>query len=52
MVEAEVVESKDGKELERVMGEMFEKRGVRYALVHNAKQGCFAVRVERGEENA
>lgn len=44
MVAAEVVE---GVELERVAGEMLADEMTSYVNVHNAKPGCFAVRVER-----
>jgi Protein of unknown function (DUF1203) len=44
MCGAEVVE---GSELERVAGEMLADEKARYINVHNAKPGCFAVRVER-----
>jgi hypothetical protein len=44
MVSAEVAE---GSDLEDVAGKMLEDMGVEYLHVHNAKPGCFAVRVER-----
>ena len=44
MVAAEVVE---GSELETVAGGMLADESARYINVHNAKPGCFAVRVER-----
>ena len=37
-----------GSELEEVAGRMLGETGVEYLHVHNAKPGCFAVRVERG----
>jgi hypothetical protein len=44
MVAAEVVE---GSELEKVAGGMLADEKAKYINVHNAKPGCFAVRVER-----
>lgn len=44
MVAAEIVE---GSELEKVAGEMLADENAKYINVHNAKPGCFAVRVER-----
>lgn len=44
MVAAEVVE---GSELEQVAGGMLADEKAKYINVHNAKPGCFAVRVER-----
>ena len=44
MVAAEVVE---GSELEKVAGGMLADENAKYINVHNAKPGCFAVRVER-----
>jgi len=44
MMAAEVVE---GNELERVAGGMLADEKASYINVHNAKPGCFAVRVER-----
>ena len=44
MVAAEVV---DGSEFERTAGAMLADEGAAYINVHNAKPGCFAVRVER-----
>jgi hypothetical protein len=37
-----------GSELEEAAGRMLGDTGVEYLHVHNAKPGCFAVRVERG----
>lgn len=45
MVDAEVLQ---GIELQEVASRMLEDNGVEYLHVHNAKPGCFAVRVERG----
>jgi len=45
MVGSEVLH---GSELEEVAGKMLGGTGVEYLHVHNAKPGCFAVRVERG----
>jgi hypothetical protein len=45
MVSADVME---GSGLEEVALKMLEDKGVEYLHVHNAKPGCFAVRVERG----
>jgi hypothetical protein len=45
MVGSEVLQ---GSELEEVAGRMLDGTGVEYLHVHNAKPGCFAVRVERG----
>jgi Protein of unknown function (DUF1203) len=45
MVDAEVLQ---GIELQEVARGMLEDNGVEYLHVHNAKPGCFAVRVERG----
>lgn len=44
MVAAEVTE---GSKLEKVAGEMLADEKARYINVHNAKPGCFAVRIER-----
>jgi hypothetical protein len=44
MVAAETVE---GSELEKVAGGMLADEHAKYINVHNAKPGCFAVRVER-----
>lgn len=44
MVAADVVE---GSDFERVAGGMLADEKARYVNVHNAKPGCFAVRVER-----
>lgn len=44
MCAAEVVE---GSELESVAGGMLADEKARYINVHNAKPGCFAVRIER-----
>jgi hypothetical protein len=46
MVDVEVLQ---GSELEAIAGSMLEDNGVEYLHVHNAKPGCFAVRVERGQ---
>lgn len=45
MVAAEVVE---GSDLEGAAGRMLSEAEAEYLHVHNAKPGCFAVRVERG----
>ena len=45
MVGAEVL---SGSELEDVAKKMLEDAKVEYLHVHNAKPGCFAVRIERG----
>ncbi|KAF4447190.1 DUF1203 domain protein [Fusarium austroafricanum] len=44
MVAAETV---NGSEFEKVVGEMLADKKSSYVNVHNAKPGCFAVRVER-----
>lgn len=44
MIEADVVE---GTDLERVVERMFANQSVSYLHVHNAKPGCYAVRVDR-----
>ncbi|KAF2473355.1 uncharacterized protein BDR25DRAFT_323923 [Lindgomyces ingoldianus] len=44
MVAAEVIE---GKELESVAGGMLADEKASYINVHNAKPGCFAVRIQR-----
>jgi hypothetical protein len=44
MVGSEVLQ---GAELEEIARRMLEGTGVEYLHVHNAKPGCFAVRVER-----
>jgi hypothetical protein len=46
MVGSEVVQ---GSELEEAAGKMFEGTEVEYLHVHNAKPGCFAVRLERAQ---
>ncbi|KAJ7029531.1 hypothetical protein C8F04DRAFT_1116153 [Mycena alexandri] len=40
-------ETVDGTELEKVAGGMLADEKARYVNVHNAKPGCFAVRIER-----
>lgn len=45
MIDADVV---DGTDLEQVLERMFTDPHARYAHVHNARPGCFAVRVDRG----
>ena len=44
MIGAETIE---GSELEKVAGGMLADDKTSYVNVHNAKPGCFAVRVER-----
>jgi len=44
MTRADVVE---GSMLEQISGELLSDPEVDYLHVHNAKQGCFAVRIER-----
>jgi hypothetical protein len=46
MIDAEVLQ---GSELQAIAGSMLEDNGADYLHVHNAKPGCFAVRVERGQ---
>ena len=44
MLEADVV---DGRQVERLVDQLFDNDTVEYLHVHNAKRGCFAARVER-----
>ena len=44
MIDAEVVE---GTSIEHVIVQFFTNADVRYIHVHNAKQGCYAARVDR-----
>lgn len=44
MLEADVV---DGRQVERLVDQLFDNDTVEYLHVHNAKRGCFAARIER-----
>ncbi|KZP14524.1 hypothetical protein FIBSPDRAFT_868191 [Athelia psychrophila] len=47
MVAAETIEGGESSQLERVAGGMLADEKASYINVHNAKAGCFAVRIER-----
>ena len=44
MLEADVI---DGRQLERLVEQLFNNDTVDYLHIHNAKRGCYAARVER-----